>query len=118
MTHPTDPFAAHMLKLTTDASFRAAFIADAASGLEAEFGYVPRGAFEIDVVEQHSDTVTILLPARPAHPEHARAALESSADRVFDILYTSGVGGYLIPDTALTWAIRDMRTEWVKHLGL
>jgi hypothetical protein len=28
------------------------------------------------------------------------------------MLFTDGIGGYLIPDKALTWALRDMRSMW------
>lgn len=28
------------------------------------------------------------------------------------MLFTDGIGGYLIPDEALTWVLRDMRSTW------
>ena len=30
------------------------------------------------------------------------------------MLFTDGIGGYLIPDKTLTWTLRDMRAEWAK----
>lgn len=34
------------------------------------------------------------------------------SDRIYDILNTSGIGGYLIATEALTWVLRDMRATW------
>ena len=28
------------------------------------------------------------------------------------MLFTDGMGGYMIPDVALTWVLRDMRSMW------
>ena len=32
--------------------------------------------------------------------------------RVYDMLHSTGIGGYLIPDERLTWVLRDMRALW------
>ena len=37
---------------------------------------------------------------------------EPNKGRIYDMLFTDGIGGYLIPDEALTWTLRDMRSEW------
>lgn len=28
------------------------------------------------------------------------------------MLFTDGIGGYLIPNKTLTWTLRDMRAQW------
>lgn len=33
------------------------------------------------------------------------------------MLHSSGIGGYLIPDEALTWVLRDMRALWAGGEG-
>lgn len=37
--------------------------------------------------------------------------------RVYDILHTSGIGGYLVPNESLTWVLRDMRALWARDVG-
>jgi hypothetical protein len=37
--------------------------------------------------------------------------------RVYDMLYTTGIAGYLIADEALTWVLRDMRALWASGPG-
>jgi hypothetical protein len=64
------------------------------------------------VVPQDPDTITILLPAPPANGNPSAADIDAVSRRIYDILFTNGIGGYLIPGEALTWTFRDMRAEW------
>ncbi len=41
----------------------------------------------------------------------AQARTEVS-QRVYDVLFSSGVGGFLIPDDRLKWILRDIRSSW------
>jgi hypothetical protein len=65
-------------------------------------------------VPQEPDTITIVLPAPPAEGEHGPTAgdIDAASRRIYDMLFTDGIGGYLIPDKALTWVLRDMRSMW------
>ncbi len=50
-------------------------------------------------------------------PERMPQRLSELSGRIFDLLHSSGVGGYLIPDEALTWVLRDMRALWAADPG-
>lgn len=65
-----------------------------------------------EVVPQEPDTITIVLPAPPAEGEPTAADIDAASRRIYDMLFTDGIGGYLIPDEALTWLLRDMRSTW------
>jgi hypothetical protein len=53
-----------------------------------------------------------MLPAPPGEGKPTPADIDAVSRRIYDILFTDGVGGYLIPDEALTWLLRDMRSLW------
>ncbi len=115
MTH--DIFTRHYRRIMTDGDTRAELVADPKRGLERHFGAIPDGDYRIEIVEERDDTITILLPAPPRPEQSADERLAHVEDRIYDILHTSGVGGYLIPDAALTWVLRDMRALWAQHAG-
>lgn len=110
----SDVFTEHYRLLSTDPIARAELIADPRAGLTTHFGSVPDGDYRIEVIEQRADTITILLPAPPQDAADAAARLDAVDGRIYDILHTTGVGGYLIPDDALTWVLRDMRSTWAR----
>ncbi|MGV9782211.1 AraC-like ligand-binding domain-containing protein [Nocardia farcinica] len=92
MTH--DVFTDHYRVLSTDAAARARLLADPRAELLRHFGYLPDGDYRLEVVEQRSDTITILLPAPPAEHEDPAARLAEVTGRIYDILFTTGVGGF------------------------
>ena len=112
-----DIFTAHYCRLRCDPAARSRLIEDPVAGLKEHFGSMPAGEYRIEVVAQEPDTITILLPARPATREIDPATIDAVSRRIYDILFTDGIGGYLIPDEALTWVLRDMRSAWAASAG-
>jgi hypothetical protein len=53
-----------------------------------------------------------MLPAPPAVGAPSAADIDAASRRIYDLLFTNGIGGYLIPDEALTWVLRDARSAW------
>jgi hypothetical protein len=53
--------------------------------------------------------ITAVVPAAPEQGADLAAHLAAVSGRVYDLLHTTGIGGYLIPDEALTWVLGDMR---------
>ena len=74
---------------------------------------MPDGDYRIEVIPQEPDTIIIVLPA-PVCGDTSDAAVDAVARRIYDVLFTDGVGGYFIPDEKLTWILRDMRSLWAK----
>lgn len=114
MTDLHDVFTAHYRELQTQAETRSRLIEDPLRGLREHFGSVPEGDYKVEVVAQEPDTITILLPAPPPDWDGSETAITQASGRIYDILFTDGVGGYFIPDEALTWVLRDMRSRWLE----
>lgn len=112
MSDQQDLFTAHYRTLRRDAEARRRLIENPIDGLKEHFGSIPGGDYRIEVVPQEPDTITIVLPAPPANGEPTAADIDAVSRRIYDILFTDGIGGYLIPDEALTWVLRDMRSSW------
>ncbi|WP_395728684.1 hypothetical protein [Nakamurella sp.] len=91
---------------------RAQLLADPKSALSAYFGGIVDGDYRIEVIEQRSDTITAVIPTPPGSGTDVPTRLVEVSGRIYDILHTSGIGGYLIPTEALTWVLRDMRAQW------
>lgn len=108
----TDRFTEQYRQLVSDPEVRAALLADPKAALTDYFGAIVDGDYRIEIIEQRSDTVTAVVPAPPADDEDPAERLADVTGRVFDLLHSSGVGGYLIPDDRLTWVLRDMRAMW------
>lgn len=108
----TDRFTEQYRQLIADPDARAALVADPKAALTAYFGEIVEGDYRIEVIEQRSDTITAVIPAPPEPGVDTAARLEQVAGRIFDLLHSGGVGGYLIPDQSLTWVLRDMRGMW------
>jgi hypothetical protein len=103
----------HYRVLSTDPVARATMIVDPKQGLRDHFGYVADGDYDIEVIDENASVITILLPARPDHPDDIDARLADLSGRSYDVLFSAtGLGGYLIPSTDLTWVLRDMRARW------
>ena len=111
MKDAQDIFNAHYARIRRDRALRQRLIEDPISGLKEHFGSLPEGSYHVEVIPQDSDTITIMLPA-PVDGDTSDAAIEAASRRIFDLLFTDGVGGYLIPDEKLTWVLRDMRSLW------
>ena len=57
------------------------------------------------------------VPAPPQREVDLSARLADVSGRVYDMLHTAGIAGYLVPDEALTWVLRDMRALWASGRG-
>ncbi len=109
-----DRFTEQYRQLITDPEARAALPADPRAALTAYFGAVVEGDYRIEIIEQRSDTITAVVPAPPDPGADAEVRLAEVSGRVYDMLHSSGIGGYLIPDEQLTWVLRDMRALWAR----
>ena len=112
MSDRHDIFTSHYRRVQQDADARQRLLDNPAEGLAEHFGSVPSGDYRIKVVSQDRGKITILLPAPPADGIVDDDAIDAVSRRIYDILFTNGVGGYLIPDDALMWVLRDMRSTW------
>ena len=110
----TDRFTEQYRQLINDPEARAALLADPKAALIAYFGEIVEGDYRIEIIEQRSDTITAVIPAPPDPGTDATARLQHVSGRIFDLLHSAGVGGYLIPDESLTWVLRDMRALWAR----
>jgi len=108
----TDRFTEQYRQLIGDPEARAALLADPKAALIAYFGDIVAGDYRIEVIEQRSDTITAVVPAPPDPGTDTAEHLQQVSGRIFDLLHSAGVGGYLIPDERLTWVLRDMRSLW------
>lgn len=111
MSDGHDIFTAHYREIRRDRDLRQRLIDDPVAGLTEHFGVVPQGDYRVEVVAEEPDTITIMLP-EPVEGDTSDAAIDAASRRIYDILFTDGVGGYLIPDDGLTWVLRDMRSLW------
>jgi hypothetical protein len=112
MSEQRDIFTEQYCLLRRDSAVRRRLIDDPVAGLKEYFGSMPDGDYRVEVVPQEPDTITIVLPAPPAGREPTAADIDAASRRIYDMLFTDGIGGYLIPDVALTWLLRDMRSTW------
>ena len=112
MSDRHDIFTSHYRLVQQDPGARQRLLGDPAAGLTEHFGSVPDGDYRIKVISQDRNKITILLPAIPTDGDIGGDAIDAVSRRIYDILFTSGVGGYLIPDESLMWVLRDMRSRW------
>ncbi|QIO98556.1 hypothetical protein [Bradyrhizobium symbiodeficiens] len=106
-----DIFTDHYARIRRDPALRRRLIEDPVAGLKEHFGFMPDGDYRIEVIAQEPDTITIALPA-PVDGDTSDEAIDAACRRVYDMLFTDGIGGYLVPDESLTWVLRDMRSSW------
>ncbi|GAA2067349.1 nitrile hydratase subunit alpha [Streptomyces albiaxialis] len=102
----------HTLRLVNDSAYRERLVADPKAVLCEESGHSPSEDFAVEAPEQRDDTLVILLPAKPEDDEDFGERLTEVSQRVYDVLFSSGVGGFLIPDDRLKWVLRDIRSSW------
>lgn len=112
MSDKQDIFTEHYCLLRRDPDARQSLIDDPITSLKKYYGTMPEGNYRVEVVPQQPDTITIVLPAPSPEGNPSAAEIDAVSRRIYDMLFTDGIGGYLIPDEALTWILRDMRAEW------
>ena len=105
-------------RIATDTAYRARLIADPVATVSAEFGYTPDPDFKIEIIEQAEDTIVILVPPKPEAGADVEQALTEVTERVFDLLFSSGIGGFFIPDDKQKWVVREMRLAAQKKPAL
>ena len=108
----SDRFSEHYRLLSSDPDMRARLLADPKAALAEYFGAILGGDYRIEVIEQRPDTITAVLPTPPEPGMDPATRLADVSGRIYDMLHTTGIGGYLVPDEALTWVLRDMRALW------
>jgi len=91
---------------------RARLLADPKAALAEYFGAIIEGDYRIEVIEQRPDTITAVLPTATEAGTDPAGRLADVSGRIYDMLHTTGIGGYLVPVEALTWVLRDMRALW------
>ena len=96
-------------RIAADPVYRARLLADPVGVLCEEFGYTPSADLKIEIIEQAEDTIVIVVPPRPEAGEDVEAALAGVTERSLDLLFSSGIGGFFIPDDAQKWVLRAMR---------
>lgn len=107
-----DRFTEQYRQLSADPAARAALLADPKEALRAYFGRIVDGDYRVEVIEQRSDTITALVPCAPRDDADPSDRLLQVSGRVFDLLHSTGVGGFIVPDAQLMWVLRDMRALW------
>lgn len=105
-------------RIATDSAYRAKLIADPVGVVCEEFGYTPGPELKIEIIEQVEDTIVIMVPPKPEAGEDMEQELARVTEQVFDLLFSSGIGGFFIPDAAQKWVLREMRLASQKKTGL
>ncbi len=105
-------------RIATDPDYRARLLADPVGVVCEEFGYTPGPDFKIEIIEQMEDTIVIMVPPKPEAGQNIGQALAEVTERVFDLLFSSGIGGFFVPDDKQKWVVREMRLAAQKKTGL
>ena len=105
-------------RIATDPDYRARLLANPVAVVCEEFGYVPSRGLKIEIIEQADDTIVIMVPPRPDAGLDMENELTRVTEQVFDLLFSSGVGGFFIPDDAQKWVLREMRLASQAKTGL
>lgn len=105
-------------RIATDHDYRARLLADPVAVVCEEFGYTPGPDLKIEIVEQADDTIVIMVPAKPEAGLDIEKELTRVTEQVFDLLFSSGVGGFFIPDDKQKWVLREIRLASQKKTGL
>ena len=108
----SDRFTEHYRLLSADPDMRARLLGDPKAALAEYFGAILDGDYRIEVIEQRPDTITAVLPTATEAGTDPAGRLADVSGRIYDMLHTTGIGGYLVPDEALTWVLRHMRALW------
>jgi hypothetical protein len=108
----------HYERIASDPDYRAKLLADPVAVVCEEFGYTPGPDLKIEIVEQAEDTIVILVPPKPEAGEDLESELARVTEQSFDLLFSSGIGGFFVPDDAQKWVLREMRLASQKKIGL
>ena len=111
MSDKPDIFTEHYSLLRRDPEARQHLIDDPITALKEHFGSMPEGNYRVEVIPQRPHTITIVLPTPPVAGNPSASDIEAASRRIYDMLFTDGIGGYLIPNETLTWTLRDMRAQ-------
>lgn len=104
-------------RIATDPNYRARLLADPVAVVCAQFGYTPGPDLKIEIIEQVEDTIVIMVPPKPEAGQDAARELDRVTEQAFDLLFSSGIGGFFIPDDAQKWVVREMRLASQKKAG-
>jgi len=105
-------------RIATDPAYRARLLADPVGVVCEEFGYSPGPGLKIEIIEQVEDTIVIMVPPKPEADEDMEQELTRVTEQVFDLLFSSGIGGFFMPDAAQKWVLREMRLAAQAKLGV
>lgn len=105
-------------RIATDPAYRARLLADPVGVVCGQFGYTPGPDLKIEIIEQADDTVVILVPPRPEAGLDIEQELARVTEQVLDLLFSSGIGGFFIPDETQKWVLREMRLAAQTRTGL
>ena len=96
-------------RIATDPAYRAKLLADPVAVVCDEFGYSPGPDLKIEIIEQAEDTIIIVVPPRPEAGQDVAQELTRVTEQSLDLLFSSGICGFFIPDDAQKWVLREMR---------
>ena len=105
-------------RIATDPAYRARLLADPVAVVSEQFGYTPGPDLKIEIIEQVDDTVVIMVPPKLEPGQDIEPELSRVTEQVFDLLFSSGIGGFFIPDVTQKWVLREMRLAAQKKTGL
>lgn len=104
-------------RIATDPAYRARLLADPVAVVSKQFGYTPGPDLKIEIIEQQDDTVVIMVPPRPEPGQDIEQELARVTEQVLDLLFSSGIGGFFIPDETQKWVLRGMRLAAQRKTG-
>lgn len=104
-------------RIASDPVYRARLLADPVAVVSEEFGYTPGPDLKIEVIEQVEDTIIIVVPPRPEAGQDIGQALTRVTEQSLDLLFSSGIGGFFIPDDTQKWVLREMRLASLNKAG-
>ena len=99
-------------RICTDQHYRQALIENPRAVLSEEYGCTIPADINIEIVEEQPDTITLVIPLQPSDDDG-----ETPVTGVVDLLFADGIGGFLIPNDSLKWALRDMRASWLAKMS-
>ncbi len=104
-------------RIATDPAYRARLFADPIAVVSEQFGYTPGPDLKIEIIEQVVDTIVIMVPPKPEPGLDIEQELARVTEQVLDLLFSSGIGGFFIPDETQKWVLRGMRLATQQETG-
>ena len=84
-------------RIAADPAYRARLLADPVAVVSEQFGYAPGPDLKIEIIEQVADTVVIMVPPKPEPGQDIEQELTRVTEQVFDLLFSTGIGGFFCP---------------------